>query len=145
MSEAEILQQLAGFTDTVLAGISVFFTVISAYVAALNYFIGRASVLGRTTAFLFLTFILGLLMAVMQGAQALHNGLIAALSELEPAGLGAAGRAALANAEASMLVLAGQVYSVDAIVRVGLWGGVALTYVGLFFLTFVFRWGDEDG
>jgi len=144
MAEADIIEQLRGFTDTVLAGISVFFTVISAYVAALNYFIGRTSILGRIAAFLFVSFILALLVAVMAGAQATHDGLIAALRELAPQGLSAAGRSALANAEASVMVVQGQSYTIDLIVRLGLWGGLGLTYLGLFFLTFVFRWGDED-
>lgn len=144
MSEVDIIEQLSGFTDTVLVGISVFFTVISAYVAALNYFIRRASVLGRVAAFLFVSFMLALLVAVMAGAQATHDGLIAALREQMPNGLSAAGRAALANADATIMTFEGGHYTIDAIVRIGLWGGLAMTYFGLFFLTFVFRWGDED-
>lgn len=144
MSEAEILQLLAGFTDTVLVGLSVFFTVVSAYVAGLNYFVRRAPMLGRICAFVFLTFILALLLAVMEGAQGLHDGLMASLRELAKAGLSGAGRAALANADAEIMTLSGQTVSVNAIVRFGLWGGMGLTYAGLFFLTFVFRWGDDD-
>lgn len=140
-----MIERLAGFTDTVLAGITVFFTVVSAYVAALNYFISRTSIIGRVTSFLFVTFILLLLIAVMHGAQAVQSGLVAGLRELAARGeLTAAGRAALANADAEVMILSGQVYSVDALVRAGLWGGMGLTYLGLFFLTFVFRWGDED-
>lgn len=144
MTEAEILDLLAGFVDTVLLGLSVFFTVVSAYVAGLNYFVRRSPLLGRICAFAFLTFILALLLAVMQGAQTLHNGLMAGLRQLGPDQLTAAGRAALANADAELMPIAGQLLSLDALVRYGLWGGMALTYAGLFFLTFVFRWGDDD-
>lgn len=144
MSEAEILGQLNSFTDTVLAGITVFFTVVSTYVAALNYFIRNTALLGRLAAFLFLTFILALLLAVMAGAQSLHDGLIAALRDLKMQGLSPAGLAALDNSGASLMVVGGERYTIDLIVRIGMWGGLAITYVGLFFLTFVFRWGDED-
>jgi hypothetical protein len=143
MSESEILEQLAAFTDTVLTGVTVFFSVISAYVAALNYFISRTSILGRLSGFLFLTFVLALLAAVMLGAQTTHAGLIASLEALGPEQLSPAGRAALGNASLDMLYLPGLHVSIDTCVRVGLWGGLALTYFGLFLLTFVFRWGDE--
>lgn len=143
MTEAEIVQHLAAFTDTVLSGLTVFFSVISAYVAALNYFISRKSVLGRVSAFLFITFVLVLLAAVMLGAQSMHAGLIEALRALGAEQLSPAGRAALQNARFDMLILPGLSVSVDEVVRVGLWGGLALTYFGLFLLTFVFRWGEE--
>lgn len=143
MTEAEIVQQLAAFTDTILSGITVFFSVISAYVAALNYFISRTSLIGRLSAFLFMTFVLVLLAAVMLGAQAMHAGLIEALRAIGAGQLSPAGVAALQNDGPNMLYLAGLQVSVDQVVRVGLWGGLALTYFGLFLLTFVFRWGDE--
>lgn len=143
VTEAEIVQQLATFTETVLSGVAVFFSVISAYVAALNYFISRTSVLGRLSAFLFMTFVLVLLGAVMLGAQSMHAGLIEALRAIGTEHLSAAGEAALQNASLNMLYLPGVQVSVDQVVRVGLWGGLALTYFGLFLLTFVFRWGDE--
>lgn len=144
MSEADILQALAGFTDTVLLGLSVFFTVVSAYVAGLNYFVRRSPVLGRACAFVFLSFILALLLMVMAGAQGLHDGLMAALRDLPPASVSPAGRAAIANADAEIMTFSGHIFSVNALVRYGLWIGMGLTYAGLFFLTFVFRWGDED-
>ncbi len=144
MTEAEILELLSGFVDTVLLGLSVFFTVVSAYVAGLNYFVRRSPILGRICAFAFLTFILALLLAVMQGAQTLHDGLMAGLRELADDKLTAAGRAALANADAQVMPAPGHALSLNALVRYGLWGGMGLTYAGLFFLTFVFRWGDDD-
>lgn len=144
MTEGEILDLLASFTDTVLVGLSVFFTVVSAYVAGLNYFVRRSPFLGRVCAFVFLTFILALLLMVMQGAQGLHDGLMASLRELSKSGLSGAGRAALANADAEIMTFSGHIFSVNALVRYGLWIGMGLTYAGLFFLTFVFRWGDED-
>lgn len=144
MTEAEILTLLSGFVDTVLLGLSVFFTVVSAYVAGLNYFVRRSPMLGRICAFAFLTFILALLLAVMQGAQTLHDGLMAGLRQLRGDGLTAAGRAALANADVELMPFEGHVLSLNALVRYGLWGGMGFTYAGLFFLTFVFRWGDDD-
>jgi hypothetical protein len=150
MDEGEVVSRLADFTNTLLAGVSVFFTVISAYVAGLNYFVRRANWAGRASAFFFLTFVLAVLLAVMVGARRTQWGLIARLEELKAQGdLTAAGRALLENANAPVfaggegLWLWREAVSVDGLVVSGLWGGLGLTYLGLFFLTFVFRWGVE--
>ena len=42
LSEAQTIGYLIQFTSILLAGVAVFFTVVSAYVAALNYFIRKA-------------------------------------------------------------------------------------------------------
>ena len=47
MSEGEVVEQLVEFTTILLAGVSVLFTVVSAYIAALNYFIGSANFAAR--------------------------------------------------------------------------------------------------
>lgn len=140
MTEAEVFEQLVQFTNLLLAGVGVFFTVISAYVAALNYFIGGASFLARLAAFLFVTFVLAMLASVMWGAQALQDGLIARLEEIrDESGLSAAGRAALANAQGGDL----GGFSIDAIVRYGVWGAVAIIALVFIYLTFFHRWRAE--
>ncbi len=137
MSEAEVVEQLVQFTNLLLAGVSVFFTVISAYVAALNYFIGGANFMARLLSFLFVTFVLAMLGSIMLGAQLMHDGLIARLDEIrEETGLSAAGRAALANAQ----VADAGGFTVDALVRYGVWGAMGLVIVVFAYLTFVHRW-----
>jgi hypothetical protein len=137
MSEAEVVEQLVQFTELLLAGVSVFFTVISAYVAALNYFIGTANLAARMLAFVFICVILAMLAVIMLGAQLQHDGLIARLLEIqEESGLSAAGRAALANAAAEDM----GGFSVDTLVRYGVWGVMALVGMVFFYLTFLYRW-----
>lgn len=141
MSEAEVVEQLVNFTNILLAGVSVLFTVVSAYIAALNYFIGSANLVARVGAFLFLSLILGLLMFVMMGAQYTQEGLIDRLYEIkDAAGLSAAGRAVLANAapEAGVGALA-----IDDFVRVTVWLALALVYLCLAYMTFLHRWKPD--
>jgi hypothetical protein len=134
MSEGEVVEQLVEFTSILLLGVSVLFTIVSAYVVALNYFIGDANLNARVAAFAFLSLILGLLVMVMAGAQATHMGLIERLHEIESqGGLSAAGRATLANATGG----------IDAFVRACIWLGLGAVYLSLGYLTFIHRWTPD--
>ncbi len=140
MTEAEIVDRLVEFLNVLLAGISVFFTIVSAYVAAMHYFLRKERFIGRIAAFSFFVFIMGLLVVVMNGAMQLHAGLIARLRELDAEGmLTAAGKAALTNATDT----AGRGFSLDGLVNLALMGGVVLTIFGLFMLTFVSPLEDD--
>ncbi|MET0182214.1 MAG: hypothetical protein ABW199_04940 [Caulobacterales bacterium] len=140
MSEAEVVEQLVEFTNLLLAGVSVFFTVISANVAALNYFIGGANFLARLLSFLFVTFVLAMLGSIMVGGQLMHEGLVSRLEEIrDETGLSAAGRAALANAQG--VDIAG--FSIDTIVRGGVWTAFGLVILVFGYLTFIHRWKAE--
>jgi hypothetical protein len=140
MTEGEVLDRLVEFLNVLLAGISVFFTIVSAYVAAMHYFLRKERFIGRIAAFGFFVFIMALLIVVMTGAQQLHAGLIDRLRELQAAGgLTAAGKAALGNATAS-----DQGYSLDGIVNLALLVGVALTVFAIFMITFVSPWEDDE-
>lgn len=137
MTEGEVVEQLVEFTSVLLIGVSLIFTIVSAYVVALNYFIGEANLMARFSSFMFVSLVLFLLIAVMMGAQSTHDGLIARLRELDGEGqLTAAGRAALHNAEGGRL-------SIDAIVRLCMWLGLGATYIALAFLTFIHRWQPD--
>jgi hypothetical protein len=140
MSEGDVVEQLVEFTNILMVGVSLIFSVVSAYVVALNYFIGSSSFMARLGSFLFVTLILGMLVVVMMGAQATHMGLIDRLVELEAAGeLSAAGRAVLANSAAG---LAGGV-SIDAFIRLCVWIGLLFVYLALIYLTFVHKWTPD--
>lgn len=146
MSEAEVVEQLVEFTNILLAGVSVFFTVVGAYVTALNYFIGQASFIARLLAFGFITVTLGMLAMVMLGAQSTHKGLIARLREIEESeGLSAAGRAVLANSapDAAISSAVGGAMSLDDAVRFAVWATAALIYIALAFMTFLHKWSSE--
>lgn len=134
MSEGEVIEQVIGYMSLLLAGVSIIFTVVSAYIVALNYFVGEAMFLARLGAFAFVSLILALLLVVMVGAQTAHDGLIERLRELQAEGqLTAAGRAALANAE----------NGVDAMVRGLTWLGMVAVVAALAYMTFIHRWRPD--
>ena len=142
MTEGEVVAQLVEFTNIVLVGVSLIFSVVSAYIVALNYFIGSANLIARLGGFTFITLVLGMLMVVMAGAQSTQVGLIERLSEIDGAGgLTAAGRAVLANA-APDAGIAGH-YSIDEMVRLCIWVSFGFIYLALAYLTFLHRWTPD--
>jgi xanthine/uracil/vitamin C permease (AzgA family) len=145
MSEAEIVSELVEFTNILMVGVSLIFSIVSAYVVALNYFIGSSNLLARIGSFGFMTLILGMLMVVMMGGEATHTGLIARLHELDAQGqLTAAGRAVLANATPEWIgAITGNRYSIDDVVRLCVWAGLGFVYLALAYLTFLHRWTPD--
>jgi hypothetical protein len=145
MSEGEVVEQLVEFTNILMVAVSLIFSIVSAYIIALNYFIGSANFLARLGSFLFITLILGLLVATMMGAQTTHSGLIARLHELDSGGeLSAAGRAVLANSGAAYVgAVSGADYSIDSIIQLCVWTGLGFVYVALAYLTFLHRWTPD--
>jgi hypothetical protein len=145
MSEGEVVSELVEFTNILLAGVSLIFSIVSAYVVALNYFIGSANFMARLASFAFMTLILGMLMMVLLGAQDTHMGLIARLQELQAQGqLSAAGRAVLANSSPEWVgAITHHHYSIDDIVRICVWIGLGFVYFGLGYLTFVHTWRPD--
>jgi len=134
MTEGEVVEQLVEYMSIVLLGVSLIFTVVSAYIVALNYFVGDAMFLARVGAFTFVALILALLMVVMLGAEQTHAGLLERLRELERAGeITAAGRAVLGNAREG----------IDGLVRGLLWVGMISLYVVLAYMTFLHRWKPD--
>jgi hypothetical protein len=145
MTEGEVVEQLVEFTNILLVGVSLIFSIVSAYVVALNYFIGSANFLARLGSFLFVTLILGMLMVTLIGAESTHAGLIQRLIELEEQGqISAVGRAVLENAAPGMRgAITGNQYSIDDIIRLCVWAGLAFVYVALAYLTFLHRWTPD--
>lgn len=146
MTEGEVVEQLVNFTNILLVGVSLIFSVVSAYVVALNYFIGSSNFMARLGSFAFVSLVLGMLIVVMMGAQATHVGLIDRLHEIDAGGqLSAAGRAVLANAEPDARltgVLGGQA-SIDDVIRMCVWAGLGFVYFALAYLTFLHRWSPD--
>jgi len=140
-----VVAELVEFTNILLVGVSLIFSIVSAYVVALNYFIGSSNLMARLGSFAFVTLILGMLMMVMMGAQMTHAGLIQRLAEIEAAGqLTAAGRAVLENARPEWTgALTGHGYSLDDVVRSCIWTGLGFIYLALAYLTFMHRWTPD--
>lgn len=134
MTEAEVIEQSIEYTGLLLLGVSLIFSVVSAYIVALNYFVGDAMFMARLGAFAFVSLILALLMVVMFGAQNTHAGLVAQLVALKAAGsLSPAGQAVLDNTQGG----------VDGIVRMLLWSGMLTVLGALAYMTFLHRWKPD--
>ena len=140
MSEGEVVEQLSHHADTLLAGVSLIFSIVSAYVVALNYFIGSSNFAARLGSFAFVSLVLLMLLMVVMGVQTAHAGLIARLLELQAEGqLTAAGSALLANATA--VAVGGQ--SIDGILNMASMAGLAFVYLALGYLTFIHQWTPD--
>jgi len=144
MTEGEVVEQLIQFTNLLLVGAGVFFTILSVYVASLHYILHNERLVTRLMAFFFVSVTLVMLGVVLLGAQSQHAGLIARLQELQAAGqLTAAGGAGVLNATTGWTI-AGRTVSIDQAVVYLIWTSGVLTYAGLSYLTFVYRWRDPE-
>lgn len=140
MSEGDVVEQLGNHTDTLIAGLSLIFSIVSAYIVALNYFIGSSNFLARLGSFAFVTLVLAMLAMLLMGVQSTHDGLIARLAELQAAGtLSAAGQAVLANATPQQDGGA----SLDAILSLLSTIGLGFVYVALGYMTFLHKWTPD--
>lgn len=133
MSEAELMELTFEATDAVLQVVALYFSIISAYIAALYYFIHRAPVLLRLLAFGFVSAALLFLGIVSIGVERAASGVIAALHTLPE-------RQTLPPpAEAYFGLDTLLLGTVDVGIIAG-WGMAGAIYLGLAYLTFLHRW-----
>lgn len=136
MTEAEVVNLLVEFMHVLLGGISIYFTIVSAYVVGLYAFLVRAHVVLKLVAFLFFTLIFFFLMQFNYGAGVFQRGLVQVLADLEATtGLSAAGQTALDSARSGL----------NGKVRTVMWLGSIATYLALIYLTFFHRWSHLLG
>lgn len=130
MSEADVIEQMVEYQSILLLGVSVFFTVISAYVVAVWAFLRHAGFGLRVFSFFFLTLVVAFLARVAYGSQQIHDGFVATLVELDrTVGLSPTGDAALNNALSGL----------DGVIQQSMFFAVIVVYIALFFLTFFAR------
>lgn len=130
MSEADVIEQMVEYQNILLLGVSVFFTVISAYVVAVWAFLRHAGFGLRVFSFFFLTLVVAFLARVAHGSQQIHDGFVATLVELDrTVGLSPTGDAALNNALSGL----------DGVIQQSMFFAVIVVYIALFFLTFFAR------
>jgi len=130
MSEADVIEQMVEYQSILLMGVSVFFTVISAYVVAVWAFLRHAGFGLRVFAYFFLSLVTAFLVRVAYGSQQIHDGFIATLHELDRSvGLSPTGAAALQNALSGL----------DDVIQQSMFFAVVVVYIALFFLTFFAR------
>jgi hypothetical protein len=129
MTEAEISNQLVALSGLALSGISVFFTLFSAYVVALYFFLHQAPFVMRLIVFVFLSLAvlyLGMLANDMSNhALGLHRAL-EELSASKP--LTAGGQALLHGGDSNV-----DLHWMNI-------AGLAVNYLALLYLTFFYRW-----
>lgn len=132
MTEAEIIEQLVEFQSILLLGVSLFFTIISAYMVSLYTFLAGTTFMPRLFAWLFLTLSMIFLAAFFYGSSHVQTGLVQALADLEAAGthLSAAGQATLSNARQGL----------DDLIRLGVLISSVAFYVGLSVMTMWTGW-----
>lgn len=130
MTEADIIEQMVEYQNILLLGVSVFFTIISAYVVAVWAFLRHAGFGLRAFSFFFLTLVTAFLGRVAYGSQQIHDGFVETLVEIDrTTGLSPAGEAALYNSLTGL----------DQIVQQSLFFALIVVYIALFFLTFFAR------
>lgn len=137
MNEADILQNLFDAIAAVLTVFSMFFAIISGYVAALYFFLARAPLLLRLTAFGLLSIGLVFLGGTATVIGRLQDGLFAAWDRLERPIVPLHD---LRNPVAGVEL--GGMSQQQLGVFIG-WGVAVAVYLALFYLTFVYRWPDD--
>ncbi len=142
MSESELTQQLFNAVDTVLSVFSLFFSLVSGYLAALYLFLSQAPMMLRLVAFALLSIGLVFLGGVAMTVQNIQNGLFAAWAKLPEPTISVT---QLRNPIAIAAVLDNGWSLQEAGVTIG-WGVAVSVYLALAYLTFVYRWpGTGEG
>jgi len=133
MTEAELTSQILTMTELFFTGISVVFSVVSAYIVGLYWFLRKAGWLMKLIGFSFFSLVIALLVVAGFGATRHAHGLNLALVDLgEKVNLSSLGSMAIEQT-------AQGVYNLTA-------SGLALMslliYFGLAYLTFFYKWSD---
>ncbi len=136
MSETDILQNLFDAISAILTVFSLFFAIVSGYVAALYVFLARAPVMLRAMAFLLMSIGLVFLGGTATVVGRIQDGLFAAWDRLE--------RPIVPLQDLRNPVPGLQLAGISQQeIGVGIGWVVAVTvYLALFYLTFAYRWPE---
>ena len=134
MSEAELTEQLLQIMELLFLGISVSFTIISAYIIGLYWFLHNANVLMRILAFGVFSMMMVLLAVASFGAFRHSAGVTLALEQLSKTDtltiLGTMALEGAARGVSDLIVFMAVVLSISL-------------YLGLFYLTFFYKWAER--
>ncbi len=135
MSEAELTEQLLAVNEQVYLAISVWFTVISAYILGLYWFLHKSGWLLKLEAFFMFSLVLGILGMASFGLARHSEGIILSLDALsKTTELSILGKMSLENtARGVTLVLTRGSFVIAGFI-----------YFGLLYLTFFYAWPDRD-
>lgn len=148
MTEAEILQLSFSANEAVASLFSIFFGMVSAYIAGLYFFIHKAPATIKLIAFALVTMGFLFIGQAMSGIEIRILGLVRAWAELNQTATGIAQlnnpilpvpiRDVLSNYGVQVANYEGN--------RLGIysgWGLSMLVYLALFYATFFYRWPDD--
>jgi len=133
MTEAELIELSLDATDAVLQVVALYFTIVSAYIAALYYFLNHAPFLLKLIAFGFMSGALAFLGVTSIAIERTTSSVVAALHDLP-------NRIALPP-ENNLYF--GLDHYLEGRVDYGVMAGWAMAfsiYLGLLYLTFLHRW-----
>lgn len=150
MTEAEILQISFHANEAVTSLFSVFFGMVSAYIAGLYFFINRAPVTIKLIAFTLLSMGFLFIGQAMSGIELRILGLVRAWGELNATatGIPQLNNPLLPVPVRDLLESYGVVIPAYEGNRLGIyfgWGLSMLVYLALFYATFVYRWPEPRG
>lgn len=134
MSEMEIMQGFLASSQVVISLSSMFFTMASAYIAGLYFFLNRAPLALRLLAFALLSIGLVFLGAAAAIQQRLQDGLAVAWAKLPSPAFSIAAL----NAPLTLPLPPGwSLYNLGTLLG---WAAAASVYLALGYMTFVYRW-----
>ena len=131
MTEAELTEQLLAANEQIYLAISVWFTVVSAYIVGLYWFLHKSSLILRLEAFFMFSLVIGFFALTSFGLARHSMGINIALNDLaQSTGLSALGRMAIEDtAQGVTWVLTRSAFLISAFI-----------YFGLMYLTFFYDW-----
>jgi hypothetical protein len=139
MTQAELLAGLFSALQTILTLVSLFFAIVSGYIAGLYFFLARAGFLLRALAFGLLTIGLSFVGGTAAVVQSMQEGLLQAWSAVPSPVIPVD---ALRN---PMPLSSGLPLSQQELGVVTGWIIGVGVYAALFYLTFVYDWSKEVG
>lgn len=134
MTEADLTEQLLQTTELLFIGASVFFTITSAYIIGLYWFLHKTGLLMRTMAFSMFTMIMVVLIVAGLGAFRHSAGITLALIELSK------------TEQLSPLGLMAIEQTAQGVFDVVTFGTIAISfaiYCALLYLNFFYRWEQK--
>jgi hypothetical protein len=134
MSEAELMQGLYASIQAVSTIVSLFFALVSAYIAGLHYFLSRAPLALRLIAFFLLSIGLAFLGGAAAIQQSMQTGLFAALAKLSQPTIPVE---SLRNPIPVVLPFGLSLQDVGTAIG---WTTAGSVYLALGYMTFFYRW-----
>ncbi len=133
MSEAELIHARIGTVSLILTVLSMMFTLVSAYLAGLHYFLRKSPLPMKLTAFAVLSLGFLFLGGITFSMQPLHDGVLLAWEQQT--------RTVTGVTTLRPSPLPAGLIEVQSLGKWLGWSFATIIYLALFYLTFIFDWG----